>query len=160
MAGPPSSGAREQARVPHAASRRCLARNSPSNVGVSLQMSEGRGMFGLATPSLPSQQQQQPPPTTSSTAAAAAHLAFPAHNCVLCSFSTPSKSDLSRHMKQHTEYSLFACPHCDYRTRRSNDLKKHLRTHTGEKPYCCSFCGYRTNTTSNLKAHVRTRHVP
>ncbi|XP_069993693.1 protein tramtrack, beta isoform isoform X2 [Penaeus vannamei] len=121
-------------------------------------MSEGRGMFGLATPSLPSQ--QQPPPTTSSTAAAAAHLAFPAHNCVLCSFSTPSKSDLSRHMKQHTEYSLFACPHCDYRTRRSNDLKKHLRTHTGEKPYCCSFCGYRTNTTSNLKAHVRTRHVP
>ncbi|XP_037793852.1 zinc finger protein 771-like [Penaeus monodon] len=62
-------------------------------------------------------------------------------------FSTACKSDLSRHMKQHTEYSLFACPHCDYRTRRSNDLKKHLRIHTGEKPYCCSFCGYRTNTT-------------
>ncbi|XP_063596504.1 protein tramtrack, beta isoform-like isoform X4 [Penaeus indicus] len=125
-------------------------------------MSEGRGMYGLATPSLPSQQQQQqqPPASTPSTAAAAAHLVFPAHNCVLCSFSTACKSDLSRHMKQHTEYSLFACPHCDYRTRRSNDLKKHLRIHTGEKPYCCSFCGYRTNTTSNLKAHVRTRHVP
>ncbi|XP_042888139.1 protein tramtrack, beta isoform-like isoform X5 [Penaeus japonicus] len=117
-------------------------------------MSEGRGMYGLAAPSLSSHQQQQPSPTSSATA----HLVFPTHSCVLCSYSTACKSDLSRHMKQHTEYSLFACPHCDYRTRRSNDLKKHLRIHTGEKPYSCSFCGYRTNTTSNLKAHVRTRH--
>ncbi|KAK8727373.1 hypothetical protein OTU49_009848, partial [Cherax quadricarinatus] len=108
-------------------------------------MLEG-GMLGVPAASVRCQQ-------------ATAALATVSYNCVLCNFSSTCRTELSQHMKQHTEDSLFVCPHCDYKTPRSNDLKKHLRVHTGEKPYSCSMCGHRTNTTSNLKAHYRTRHA-
>ena len=54
------------------------------------------------------------------------------HTCAICSFKTPLKKVLDRHMLVHAEEKPIQCPHCNYRCRRNMDLRKHIISmHTG-----------------------------
>nr|XP_027222731.1 zinc finger protein 316-like [Penaeus vannamei] len=54
------------------------------------------------------------------------------HNCTLCSYRTPSRSDIDKHIRTHTGEKPFSCPHCLYQTANKSNLKRHMRTHTAE----------------------------
>ena len=51
---------------------------------------------------------------------------------------------------------LFSCTYCSYQSPRKDLLNKHLRTHTGEKPYKCRFCDKRSTQKSNMMTHELT----
>ncbi|XP_042890862.1 zinc finger protein 26-like [Penaeus japonicus] len=54
------------------------------------------------------------------------------YNCTLCSYRTPSRSDIDKHIRTHTGEKPFSCPHCLYQTANKSNLKRHMRTHTAE----------------------------
>ena len=76
------------------------------------------------------------------------------HQCPVCSYSTPLRSNLVIHHRTHTGEKPFACNFCPYVSVSKSDLVKHIRTHTGEKPYSCPKCPYQTAISCNLKKHM------
>ena len=58
------------------------------------------------------------------------------------------------------ELCKFKCHFCSYATPKKFNLDKHIRTHTRETPYQCYLCLYRTSDPSNLKSHFKAQHGP
>ena len=52
---------------------------------------------------------------------------------------------------------LAHCPHCDYRTESRSNLSRHLKQHAGVK-YPCTWCDHQSTNTSNLKRHQKNTH--
>ena len=75
--------------------------------------------------------------------------------CVICSYRTPYKGNIKRHLQNHSGIKPFLCKFCPHRSANKSDLQKHLRTHTGEKPYICNFCQKAFTQGSSLNAHLR-----
>ncbi len=48
-------------------------------------------------------------------------------------------SELSRHMKAHTNERAYKCQYCGQAFKRSDTLLNHSRLHTDNHPYACSF---------------------
>ncbi|KAG5282237.1 hypothetical protein AALO_G00053780 [Alosa alosa] len=89
--------------------------------------------------------------------------------CELCSYTSPRRSNLDRHMKSHTNERPHQCTRpnkctdCEMAFVTSEELVRHQRyKHTHEKPYKCSLCDYASVEVSKLKCHIRshTRERP
>lgn len=80
------------------------------------------------------------------------------HHCTYCSYSTPLRIDLVKHIRIHTGEKPYVCPYCPARFTQKVSLKPHIRTHTGEKPYACPKCPYRAARKSSLNSHLFCRH--
>nr|XP_042897784.1 gastrula zinc finger protein XlCGF7.1-like [Parasteatoda tepidariorum] len=75
------------------------------------------------------------------------------HSCTFCTYSTPFKGSLKKHINTHTKERLFACEVCQKSFTDISNLKQHFRIHTGEKPYKCDICNKAFNQSSTLRSH-------
>lgn len=62
------------------------------------------------------------------------------HFCTYCSYSSPKRYLLSRHMKSHSEERPFKCSVCERGFKTLASLQNHVNTHTGTKPHSCKYC--------------------
>ena len=80
------------------------------------------------------------------------------HECDVCEKVFRYPSDVTRHMRIHTNEKPYECDFCDKAFRTSGVLKVHMRIHTNEKPYECHVCEKRYRQSSGLKYHMRRYH--
>jgi len=78
--------------------------------------------------------------------------------CSLCSYSASQKNNLQIHMSKHTGNYPYKCKLCPFSTAHYSSINFHIMTHTGEKPFKCDQCDYATITKTNLKRHIKMRH--
>lgn len=84
------------------------------------------------------------------------------HECKFCSKKFFEPSELTAHLRSHTNVKRFTCGQCHQNYSRSDSLGHHMRLHTGEKPYQCEVCLRRFNHKSNYRKHVplHKQYVP
>ncbi|XP_078678443.1 uncharacterized protein LOC144914460 [Branchiostoma floridae x Branchiostoma belcheri] len=87
------------------------------------------------------------------------------YKCEDCSFSSPQRDKLIRHIKTHTQGPrarpnlrpcVHSCAQCGYGTPHKDKLVRHLRTHSGEKPFKCPQCTYASSRKDKLVRHMAT----
>eukprot|EP01126_Amoeba_proteus_P014539 TRINITY_DN1640_c0_g1_i2.p1 TRINITY_DN1640_c0_g1~~TRINITY_DN1640_c0_g1_i2.p1 ORF type:complete len:136 (+),score=22.67 TRINITY_DN1640_c0_g1_i2:242-649(+) len=76
-----------------------------------------------------------------------------------CSGTFSTKSNLTAHLKIHSDEKPFVCPEegCTSTFKRRSHLKIHIRIHSDERPYQCTFedCGKSFRSQSHLVTHER-----
>ncbi|XP_055941935.1 zinc finger protein 26-like [Argiope bruennichi] len=65
---------------------------------------------------------------------------FDVYYCVHCSYSTPYKHHLKRHLSIHSDVRPFVCSVCKRGFKQKDYLRTHFRQHSGERPYKCDVC--------------------
>ncbi|KFM58731.1 Chorion transcription factor Cf2, partial [Stegodyphus mimosarum] len=75
------------------------------------------------------------------------------HRCSYCSYTSPLKANVKRHLLVHTGEKPFSCNICQRRFAQKNYLQIHILAHTGERPYSCSFCQKRFTQKKYLQRH-------
>jgi len=78
--------------------------------------------------------------------------------CRICSYSASQKANLQIHMSKHTGNYPYKCKLCPFSTAHYSSINFHIMTHTGEKPFKCDQCDYSKITKTNLKRHIKMRH--
>ncbi|XP_045076675.1 zinc finger protein 37, partial [Coregonus clupeaformis] len=63
------------------------------------------------------------------------------------------KSNLTRHMRFHSDTRPYVCPQCGQSFKISDHLKSHMMSHSGYKPYVCPECGQSFARYISLKYH-------
>lgn len=78
--------------------------------------------------------------------------------CDICGKSFTHSSTLKDHLNIHSGARPYACshPNCLKTFSNGSNLNRHMRTHTGEKPYKCTVCKKAFSQSSNLKVHMKT----
>ena len=74
-------------------------------------------------------------------------------SCKVCPYKTVYRSDVTKHMRSHTDAKCFKCDFCDFATAWKKNLKVHRMRHTGEKPYKCKECDFATHDGHILRSH-------
>jgi len=75
-------------------------------------------------------------------------------NCHLCSYSSPLKSKLKKHLLTHHGEKPFKCSECSYSASNKSTIERHLLNHTGEKPFKCQLCMYSAAQKGSIKSHM------
>ena len=75
--------------------------------------------------------------------------------CDQCVKYLPTKSDLRKHLRQHTGEKPFLCTECNKYFSQLSHLRRHERVHTGEKRFKCNQCGKSFTQGEGLKLHTR-----
>merc|ERR1719361_1225987 len=74
-------------------------------------------------------------------------------------FKTCKANNLKGHNKAHVKPKTYKCTDCTYATPRKTILKRHVKaTHLQLKDNICTECKYATSRKDNLQAHVRKYH--
>ncbi|KAG8177928.1 hypothetical protein JTE90_000792 [Oedothorax gibbosus] len=81
------------------------------------------------------------------------------HVCAYCSYTSPKRYLLSRHMKSHSEERPHACGVCGRGFKTAASLQNHVHTHTGVRPHPCRECASCFTTSGELVRHVRYKHT-
>lgn len=71
-----------------------------------------------------------------------------------CTQRTKSKSDLTKHMKIHSDKKDFICDECGKGFRTKACLSKHLQRHSDERPFSCYICNRAFKVKVALRKHV------
>ena len=79
-------------------------------------------------------------------------------SCEHCSRKFSHASQLSSHVRVHTNDRPFQCQFCQKMFSYSSNLAEHVRIHTGERPYICGTCNRSFAQSSQLKVHVKAHH--
>jgi len=74
--------------------------------------------------------------------------------CHICSYSSPFKSKIKRHMLTHTGEKPFKCSECSYSASNKSTITRHMLIHTGEKPFKCKLCMYSASRKDSIKSHM------
>nr|XP_019530107.2 zinc finger and SCAN domain-containing protein 2-like [Aedes albopictus] len=78
--------------------------------------------------------------------------------CVECSKSFSTKTNLNRHVQTHNGNKPFVCPLCSKGFTQGGSLKQHLLIHQNLRPYVCTACGQAFTQAKSLTFHMR-RHT-
>ncbi|KAK2726343.1 transcriptional repressor CTCF-like isoform X2 [Artemia franciscana] len=81
------------------------------------------------------------------------------HTCTYCSYATPKKYLLTRHIKSHSDERPHKCSVCERGFKTQASLQNHVNTHTGTKPHRCKYCEAAFTTSGELVRHIRYRHT-
>lgn len=81
------------------------------------------------------------------------------HVCAYCSYTSPKKYLLSRHMKSHSDERPHKCGVCERGFKTLASLQNHVNTHTGTRPHPCKDCDSCFTTSGELVRHVRYKHT-
>ena len=77
-----------------------------------------------------------------------------------CTFSTPSSSNLTQHLRVHNDEKTFECITCARMFRSSSNLKVHIKSvHTKEKIFNCDYCEKAFATKWQKQSHTKTNHI-
>ncbi|XP_045505860.1 zinc finger protein 626-like [Colias croceus] len=78
------------------------------------------------------------------------------HKCEHCSYCTPLKSDLKKHMYIiHTDIKLYQCSECPRSFKTSSNMKQHIIIHHKQiRKYACTMCDKRFYDSSKLQRHT------
>ncbi|XP_062605082.1 uncharacterized protein LOC134266894 [Saccostrea cucullata] len=79
--------------------------------------------------------------------------------CDECDFRCKTNFELKCHKLKHSDVRNYACTHpgCTQRTKSKSDLTKHMKIHTNQKDYICDECGKGFRTRACLSKHLQ-RH--
>ncbi|XP_054714441.1 transcriptional repressor CTCF-like [Uloborus diversus] len=81
------------------------------------------------------------------------------HVCSYCSYTSPKRYLLSRHMKSHSEERPHKCGVCERGFKTLASLQNHVNTHTGTRPHPCKECNSCFTTSGELVRHIRYKHT-
>ncbi|XP_005096662.1 uncharacterized protein LOC101849454 [Aplysia californica] len=79
--------------------------------------------------------------------------------CDYCSYTSPKRYLLTRHMKSHSEERPHKCSECNRGFKTPASLLNHVNTHTGTRPHKCKTCDAAFTTSGELVRHIRYRHT-
>lgn len=79
--------------------------------------------------------------------------------CNYCSYSSPKRYLLSRHMKSHSDERPHKCDVCGRGFKTLPSLHNHVNTHTGTRPHPCKDCDSSFTTSGELVRHIRYKHT-
>ncbi|XP_045463004.1 zinc finger protein OZF-like [Harmonia axyridis] len=89
------------------------------------------------------------------------------HECEICKKKFPTKTDLIKHVRIHTDERPYACKFCGHAFRQAGSLKNHIAcrhsaTLQSTEIFICSYCAKSFPIKERLKLHLRihTGHKP
>ena len=76
------------------------------------------------------------------------------YQCNLCEKAFTKNSNLTQHMRIHTEELPYQCTYCNLRFSKNSNLKRHMNIHTEVKPYHCNVCYKDFSTNFYFAQHI------
>ncbi|ODM99594.1 putative zinc finger protein [Orchesella cincta] len=73
--------------------------------------------------------------------------------CKMCPKVCQARSDMSKHVRRHTDERPFSCGICGDKFKHQSAITNHLRIHTGDKPFECVYCAKKFSQPSNKRRH-------
>ncbi|KAF2357374.1 Zinc finger C2H2-type [Trinorchestia longiramus] len=74
--------------------------------------------------------------------------------CPMCSYKSPRKGHVERHILIHSGEKPYSCSECSYRSHTKDAMALHARVHSGHKKFVCCRCSYATNRKIYLERHL------
>lgn len=75
--------------------------------------------------------------------------------CGICKTHFQSKTELTDHLKIHSDEKVFICYICDRVFGQKGNMKQHIMTHSNNRPFKCDVCQKGFNQEGNLIIHKR-----